>query len=220
MIKGILFDLDGTLLDREQSLIAFIRNQYHRIQAFQSVDEPIFLQRFIELDQKGYVWKDKVYQALINEFNLDLNWDELLEDYIQSFQYHCIGFPGLIETLNYLKDKQMKLGIITNGFGRFQMNNIKGLHIDHYFDGIFISEIEGLRKPDINLFNRALDRLGLEPQESIFVGDHPVNDVDASIHAGMRGIWKEDDYFGKPSTNYMSIKDLVEIKSIIERISK
>lgn len=109
MIKGILFDLDGTLLDREQSLIAFIRNQYHRIQAFQSVDEPIFVQRFIELDQKGYVWKDKVYQALINEFNLDLNWDELLEDYIQSFQYHCIGFPGLIEILDYLKDKQMKL---------------------------------------------------------------------------------------------------------------
>ena len=59
MIKGILFDLDGTLLDREQSLIAFIHNQYHRIQAFQIVDEPIFVQRFIELDIRGMFGKTK-----------------------------------------------------------------------------------------------------------------------------------------------------------------
>lgn len=217
MIKGILFDLDGTLLDRDQSLVALLQDQYHRIQAFQCVEEHVFVQRFIELDQKGYVWKDKVYQKLIEEFKFDLTWQELLEDYVHSFQNHCIGYPGLKEVLDFLKEKKLKLGIISNGFGEFQMNNIRGLQIEHYFDEILISENEGLRKPDIMIFKRALNRLELEPHESIFVGDHPVNDVDASINAGMKGIWKEDkgNYFERPSQSHLSIKDLWEIKDVL-----
>lgn len=220
MIKGIIFDLDGTLLDRAQSLIAFLENQYNRIHAFHKVEKHVFIQRFIELDQKGYVWKDKVYQSLIEEMNLELTMEELLEDYVESFQNHCIGFPGLIELLDYIKGMNIKLGIITNGFGRFQMNNIKGLNIDHYFDEILISEIEGVRKPNIEIFMRALKRLGIEPHEAIIIGDHTVNDVEASIKAGMIGIWKEDDFFERPSNEYRSIKNLIEIKDILASISK
>lgn len=215
MIKGILFDLDGTLLDRDKSLVAFIENQYDRIPAFQCIQKNRFVQRFIELDQKGYVWKDKVYQQLIQELNIDLNWEELLRDYVESFHNHCIGFPGLIEMLDDLKGMELKLGIISNGYGRFQMNNIKGLNIDHYFDAILISEIEGLRKPDIKIFQRAIGRLGIEPQESIFVGDHPVNDVDASVNAGMKGVWKEDSFFDRPSSDHLTIRDLRDIKKMI-----
>lgn len=218
MIKGILFDLDGTLLDRDSSLIAFLENQYDRIHAFYDVDKHMFIERFIQLDQKGYVWKDKVYQSLVKEMNLALSWEELLEDYVESFQNHCIGFSGLIELLDFIKEKNLKLGIITNGFGRFQMNNIKGLKIDHYFDEILISEVEGLRKPDIEIFTRAANRLGIEPHEAIFVGDHPVNDVEASIKAGMVGIWKEDDFFERPSKDDRSIKSLFEMKDLLVRI--
>lgn len=215
MIKGVLFDLDGTLLDREQSLIAFLHDQYQRIQAFHCVEESTFVERFVQLDQKGYVWKDKVYQRLIEEWNVDLAWQELLDDYIESFQHHCVGFPGLFEMLDDLKDRGMRLGMITNGYGRFQMNNIKGLRIEHYFDVILISEVEGLRKPDPEIFSRALNRLGIEPHESIFVGDHPINDVDASLNAGMKGIWKEDHFFDRPVKDHIAIKDLREIKNFL-----
>ncbi|TVX96290.1 HAD family hydrolase [Cohnella terricola] len=217
MIKGILFDLDGTLLDRDKSLVAFLESQYNRIQAFHVVERQTFIQRFIQLDQKGYVWKDKVYQKLIDELKIDLTWEELLEDYVESFQNHCTGFAGLIELLEFLKSQNLKTGIISNGFGRFQMNNIKGLQIDHYFDEILISENEGLRKPDIEIFKRALSRLGLESQETMFVGDHPVNDVEASINAGMIGVWKEDNHFERPSGDYILINNLMEIKDIIVR---
>lgn len=83
-----------------------------------------------------------------------------------------------------------------------------------------ISEIEGLRKPNIEIFQRAMERLELQPQETIFVGDHPINDVAASINAGMKGIWKEDNYFERPSSEHLSIKDLREIKDILVGISK
>ncbi|WP_233568110.1 HAD-IA family hydrolase [Cohnella faecalis] len=220
MIKAIIFDLDGTLLDRDRSLTAFIENQYDRYPAFHGVEKNEFVRRFIELDQKGYVWKDRVYQTLVEELQIALNWQDLLTDYVESFQNHCVGFPGLIETLEQLKEKKLKLGIITNGFGRFQMNNIKGLKIEHYFDEILISELEGLRKPDSRLFQRALTRLGVAPEESVFVGDHPINDVEASIAAGMKGIWKEDHHFERPSKVSSVITELSEIKNVLANFEK
>lgn len=219
MIKGILFDLDGTLLDRDQSLVAFLHHQYDRISALHRVEKRVFIDRFIALDQKGYVWKDTVYQKLIEEMNLNLRWQDLLDDYVESFQHHCIGFPGLIEMLDYLKGMELKIGMISNGYGRFQMNNIMGLRIEHYFDEILISEIEGLRKPDIAIFQMALARLGLEPHESIFVGDHPRNDVEASVKAGMIGIWKEDHFYERPASAYQTINQLIEIKEVISELN-
>ncbi|MFC5406454.1 HAD family hydrolase [Cohnella soli] len=219
MIKGVIFDLDGTLLDRDQSLVAFLEDQYNRIQELHRIDKKVFIQRFIELDQKGYVWKDKVYQKLLEELNIDLYWQDLLDDYVESFQNHCIGFPGLFEILDYLKGMNIKLGIISNGFERFQMNNIRGLKIIQYFDEILISEIEGIRKPNIGIFQRALVRLGIEAKEAIFVGDHPIHDVEASINAGMKGIWVEGNYFDKPSKDCFIIKNLIEIRGILATIS-
>jgi len=51
-----------------------------------------YVSRFIELDNHGYVWKDKVYQQLIEEFNIcSVTWEELLEDYLDNYKHHCIG---------------------------------------------------------------------------------------------------------------------------------
>ncbi|MBM7565554.1 HAD family hydrolase [Paenibacillus sacheonensis] len=214
-LKAVLFDLDGTLLNRDQSLASFLEHQYQRIPAFHAMGKQAFIRRFVELDQKGYVWKDRVYQSLVEEGQLELDWQELLADYVLSFRHHCIGFPGLIEMLEALKLRNYKLGIITNGFGDFQMNTIRGLGIEGYFDEILVSEIEGLRKPDIRIFQLALQRLGVRPEEAIFVGDHPVNDVEAGMHAGMLGIWKEEDGLGRPACAALTIRELPELLDMI-----
>jgi putative hydrolase of the HAD superfamily len=122
--------------------------------------------------------------------------------------------------LEYLKEMNLKIGMISNGYGRFQMNNVIGLQIEHYFDEILISEIEGIRKPDITIFQRALSRLGIEPHESVFVGDHPRNDVEASINAGMTALWKEDHFYERPTCANKSISQLIEIKDIIAGMMK
>ncbi|WIL69111.1 MULTISPECIES: hypothetical protein [Staphylococcus] len=56
MIKAILFDLDGTVLDRKSSLIKFIDYQYEKfISYLNHIDKNSFKNKFIELDQNGYV---------------------------------------------------------------------------------------------------------------------------------------------------------------------
>ncbi|MEH7388609.1 HAD hydrolase-like protein, partial [Bacillus sp. JJ1521] len=69
MIKAAVFDLDGTLLDRDESVQKFITNQYDRFKKFlDDILKETYIKRFIELDHRGYIWKDKVYQQLVEEF--------------------------------------------------------------------------------------------------------------------------------------------------------
>ena len=117
MIKAILFDLDGTILDRKSSLIKFIDYQYEKFIGYLNhIDKNTFKSKFIELDQNGYVWKDIVYAQLIDIFNITgLNVNDLIDDYIHNFCEQCLPYPNLINTLDILNSNNYKLGIITNG---------------------------------------------------------------------------------------------------------
>lgn len=194
MIKAVLFDLDGTLLNRDDSVRWFIDNQYERLKNFVGhIPKDKYITRFIELDKRGYVWKDRVYQQITEEFNVsEMTWERLLQNYISKFNFHCVPFDNLIQMLESLKSKNLLLGMITNGYGQFQMDNINALGIEKYFDVILVSEWEEIKKPDPEIFKRALTQLNVSPEQSVFVGDHPENDVKAAQNIGMNGIWKED----------------------------
>lgn len=220
MIKAALFDLDGTLLNRDESVKNFINMQYDRLDKLVGkIPKEQYIKRFIELDKRGYVWKDKVYQQMVEEFGItEVTWEELLQDYICEFKYSCIPFPNLIKMLEELKRNNLKLGMITNGKGQFQMDNISALNIEKYFDVILVSEWEGIKKPDPQIFNRALAQLKVLPNQSVFVGDHPENDVKAARNVGMIGIWKRDFQWDKVEADY-TINDLLEMPVIITNIN-
>lgn len=220
MIKAFIFDFDGTLLNRDASLGKFVEVQYERLkQHFPHVAKENYVQRFIQLDQRGYTWRDKVYQQLTSEFEIKkLKWEELLDDYNSNFQHNCIPFPHLYEMLENLKNQNVQLGMITNGIGHFQMANIKALKIENYFETILISEWEGIAKPHPEIFKRALDKLKVSPKEALFIGDHPEFDVSAAQQVGMYGIWKRDSHWAIPKADFI-IDDLDEVPLLLEKIS-
>ncbi|MBS4218250.1 HAD family hydrolase [Bacillus sp. FJAT-49711] len=217
MMKAIIFDLDGTLLDRDASVEKFIRAQYKRLIAYVgNVPHETYISRFIELDCRGYVWKDKVYQQMVEEFPIqNITWEALLQDYINEFKHYCVPFLNLTQLLESLK-KDFRLGMITNGFGQFQLDNIKALGIEHYFDEILISEWEGMKKPDPEIFKKAASRLKVLPQECMYVGDHPKNDVKGAQNAGMIGVWKKDAAWRQVDADYI-IDDLLELIKIVKK---
>ncbi|QUL57222.1 HAD family hydrolase [Paenibacillus tritici] len=220
IIQAVLFDLDGTLLDRDSSLLMFAREQYHRYSPLQIVNEEAFIERFIELDNHGSVWKDQVYQQLIHEFSIqNLDWTALLEDYISNFHKHCTGFPNLLNMLTTLKKQDIKLALVSNGYGQFQYDNFKALHIAHLFDEVLISEWEGLRKPDPAIFMRALTKLGVSAENALFVGDHPDNDIRASRNVGMKAIWKRNDPREAITEADAVIDDLGELVNVVKLFS-
>lgn len=220
MIKVVIFDLDGTLLDRDASLALFIDDQYNRLNEYlQHIPKTDFTRRFIELDAKGYVWKDQVYQQLIEEFSIkEIDWPGLLEDYVANFSSHCVPFPNLNDMLDQLATKSLRLGMITNGKGQFQMANILALGIKDHFDEILISEWEQMAKPDPAIFQKALAGFGISPAEAVYIGDHPRNDIQAAGAVGMKTIWKRDQHWNCLDADG-EIDDLSEIVEWIERFN-
>lgn len=67
--------------------------------------------------------------------------------------------------LDELVNTNLTLGLISNGKGQFQMNNIKGLGIEKFFNTILISEWEGIKKTNPEIFNKAMRELNVEPHE-------------------------------------------------------
>ena len=106
MIKAVLFDLDGTLLNRDASVQSFVEKQYERFMTHLThIPKEVYIEQFIELDNRGYVWKDKVYTQLTKELNISsITVEELLDDYVSEFRHHCIPFEGLREMLDELKN--------------------------------------------------------------------------------------------------------------------
>lgn len=215
-IRAVLFDLDGTLLDRETSLVSFLRAQRMRHAAWLSdITEVEYVARFLALDAHGYVPKQHVYTQIAAELGLPERSSACLcSDYEQHFRDHCMPYPGMHEMLVALTTAGMRLAIVTNGRTTFQRANIASLGLPTYVATILVSEQEGVRKPDPEIFNWALVRLQVGPHEAVFVGDHPVNDIAAARYTGMRTIWKRTPWWGDAAAD-ASIDELGELQSRI-----
>lgn len=220
MIQAVIFDLDGTLLDRDSSLHNFIDNQYKRLSfALKHIPQQDYINKFIELDCRGHVWKDKVYQILIKEFEIDrVSWQYLLKDYEMEFMNHCIPFPNLLKILNTLRAQNYLLGIITNGREVFQSKSIRGLGIQNYFQTIVVSEAEQIRKPKAEIFHIALSRLMVLAENSVYVGDNPQADITGAKNAGLKAIWKSSQWWTQPAEADRAIDELNEIPITLKQL--
>ncbi len=198
MLRAVLFDLDGTLLDRETCVRNCIENQFLKFRDYlPSAGLDKFQSLFSALDRRGYVPRRDVYEALGLELGLREELAATLtDDYFQTYPRFCVGFPDMLKTLATLKERGLKLAIVTNGPVALQSTAIRALGNEHLFDTIAISEAEGVSKPEPRIFNLVLRRLGTLPEEAIFAGDHPEIDIRGAQKAGMRAIWKRDDYWG------------------------
>ena len=160
MISAVLFDRDETLLDRTNSLVAFLAIQHDRFRhRLGSASFGAWLEKFLLLDARGHVHKSLVYPAILTTFGGDITAAEaMLIDYQENCCAYARPFPGMAETLAMLRAWGIAIGLVTNGEELFQSKHIEALGLRDWVDTILISEVEGLRKPDKELFLRAASR--------------------------------------------------------------
>lgn len=97
-------------------------------------------------------------------------------------------FEDSIETLEAVR-QVARTGLITNGPTDIQQPKIDLLEIEHHFEVVLISESVGVWKPDPAIFQMALEQVGAEPHEAIYVGDSPIADVPGARAAGITSVW-------------------------------
>jgi putative hydrolase of the HAD superfamily len=141
-IDTVIFDLDQTLLDKSRSSDEFSSYQYDQFSLGRFIpDKQAYINKFSELNHI-VMPKEEVYAKLVEIFDMEkLLVLELLNDLNTNFHLHSVGFPGLHEMLRLLKNKNYKLGIVTNGRDFYQRNKIEALAINEYFDDIVTSGV-------------------------------------------------------------------------------
>lgn len=139
--------------------------------------------------------RKNVKQALVN---LGINHETLayeLADYYSQLQESMIYlFEDAHPTLKQLKNKNTKLGLVTNGNAKMQKRKIKRFNLEPFFDAFFIEGELGFGKPDPRVYQLALKQFNIKANETWMVGDNLEWDVQAPQKIGISGIWKHNDY--------------------------
>jgi putative hydrolase of the HAD superfamily len=180
-ISAVLFDLDGTLHDRAESIRRYLKGHVTRFGMPAGYSE-----RFIVLDDFGYRPKREVFPQLVAEFGLEHDHQQLLQDFDDHGWDDVAPMLYAHEVLSELRRRGVRLGVISNGWTVKQLSCLSGLGWMETFDDIIVSETVGLRKPDPAIFHLALERLGLHPDEALYVGDSPTNDIQGPQSAGIK----------------------------------
>jgi putative hydrolase of the HAD superfamily len=188
LIKAVLFDLDETLLDRDTTVAAYLKDQYRRYK-LNHVPFRAYRDRFRELDEHGYADKQKVFQTLIMEFGLSASIEGLVADFRQNAWRDCKTFPDAEGVLRQLRRRGYRLGIVTNGSIESQRAKLWSSGLVGLVEEVLISTEEKVKKPDVEIFVRAAERLGVRVEESVFVGDNPQTDIGGAHYAGMKTVW-------------------------------
>ena len=131
-------------------------------------------------------------------------------------------YPHLAQTLAHLRKAGYRIGLVSNTgrtWGRYLRPIQDELGIGKYFDvRVFSDEIRA-RKPDRRIFDRALERLHLEPEEVVHIGDDVEADVAGAKGTGMRAVWFNTGFWPEARTDRADaeIRDHKELPEVLAR---
>ena len=198
--KDLFFDLDHTLWDFETNSKETIQELYttHRLADLGIVDFDGFYatysahnHRLWDRYTKGFIkqeelrWK-RVYLSLL-DFKVanEALAKEMSLAYLEILPNKKHLFPYTIEILEYLKQKEYKTHLITNGFESVQFKKIKNSGLQDYFIEVITSEASNSLKPQKEIFEYALKNAKASVEKSIMIGDNEFADIQGGINMGM-----------------------------------
>lgn len=191
MTKAVLFDFDETLQDRTLAFEGYM-------DAFLDEYLPNISQKEREAHKQdmritgngGYVNRVEWCKNLVKMWGWKNAPDAtvLANHYDYNFGDFNVIFENSIPLLKELKARGYLTGVITNGPSVLQNHKMDTSGLRPYCDIVVVSGDEGVHKPDPRLFEITAERLGVKPQECVYVGDHPVNDIQGALSAGMGAI--------------------------------
>jgi putative hydrolase of the HAD superfamily len=243
-IQAVIFDLGGTLIDwpdwdedinrrwglsydyltstlptndwpaRDayvQAMRAAEREHWRLVAEIQASSTPTDLLR------KGFV-----------RLGRDASEDELLvalDGYARAVNGWAIIFPDTIQTLEELRRRGYRLGLLSNTWWAAEWHNADlAMHgLTPLLDEIVYTSDLPHSKPHPSTFLEVTLRLNVDPSGCVMVGDRLVDDISGSLGVGMRGVWKKTDYpWPRPEhiTPTAVITHLAELLPLIQKWSE
>lgn len=187
----LFLDLDDTLLDYsgDENAVIIKVLEKHRLPHTPDVIElfrDINIWQDYELGKEITPWFIITYrfQKLLTLFNAANKAEEISKEFYElMIKSHRIK-PGALKTVKYLKERGYKLYITANGYNELQYVRFKNSKIANFFDGVFLSENVGSKKPSRAFFDYVFNHIPESNRSKILIiGDSPQNDIMGGINA-------------------------------------
>ena len=95
--------------------------------------------------------------------------------------------PGMIDLIREVRRDGIRTSLLTNNVKEWEVKWRSMMPIDELFETVVDSAFVGCRKPDPRIYNLTLERVGLDPEECIFIDDMKIN-IDAANELGLHGV--------------------------------
>jgi putative hydrolase of the HAD superfamily len=205
-IKGILFDLYGTLIDIEtdESMEEIYRGiahflTYHGVYLHRGEVRDLYYrimqeQRERSREEHPEIIVKAIWSEFLQEQGVKPGQERVRLATTLAQIYRAISrkrlslFPGVKEVLDLLH-ASYPLALVSDAQPCYVHPEIRAVGLEGYFDPIVISADYGFRKPDRRLFQTALDDLELRPDEAVFVGNDMHRDIYGASRTGIKTVF-------------------------------
>lgn len=203
-VQAVLFDLYNTLIEvetDEESMETYRATSAWL--AYEGVEiDPETLKAEYRRLCREHAWScgetypevhvERVFREICRRFCLwDIDEKRVGRRAARTFRAASLRKKRLIQgsrsLLEYFADRP--LGIVSNGQRVFSERELRHLGIRDYFDVVVFSSDYGYKKPDPRLFRHALHRLGVHPENTLFIGDSYRNDILGPRRIGMQAMF-------------------------------
>ena len=226
--KAVIFDYIGTLVNcRGYTMEASKENLYlalaaegfdvsksNFLQAYDLAHEKYRVIRFEQLREvTNAVWVAEAlsnlgFKVTADDYRIKCALNVFFKAYVDTFELR----DGAKKLLKQAR-QQCKVGLISN-FTHAPVihKSLRLLGINTFFNVVAVSQEVGWRKPSPKIFEDALNRLGIEAKEAVYIGDSPIEDIKGAKEAGLKTIFV-------PS-QFNTLKDLVKSQQKPDFITK
>ena len=174
--RAILFDLDGTLIDQFQA----IHKAFSKTLKTMGLREPSFseVKKAVggasQATMEKLIGSERTFEAL-----------KLLRPIFEKEMFNgLVALPGACEILKELKKREIKTAVLTNKYGPHARAVCKYLGFDKYLEFTIGANDTAWKKPDLQLTQFALDKIGASASQTLYIGDSPF-DFETASNASM-----------------------------------
>jgi putative hydrolase of the HAD superfamily len=195
VLRAVLFDLDDTLVDQKSAASAAVVSWA----AEHGITDPDVSQRWArisELHYERYQRRELTFaqqrSMRVREF-LALDVDdqqasELFDGYLTRYEALWSAFDDAVPALRRARSAGLAVAVLTNGDQDHQRFKLKKLRLVDEIDLLISSSMLPAGKPDPRAFGHAIDRVAVEPNEALMIGDSLEKDVRGALSAGLNAV--------------------------------